>query len=149
MSFDRAHQDILVEMEVRTPNNSPRSWKAEAALRRAQRRTIRDALERLCARPRLPVQVRLVRVASRRLDSDNLAGAFKSIRDEIARWLHGLPFEEVMFVRGMPRTRVLRAPDGARDGVHWRYGQLPAPKGQRGYQAARIVIEELSAGDRA
>lgn len=35
----------------------------------------------------LPLLVTLTRIAPRRLDSDNIVGAFKSIRDGIAKWL--------------------------------------------------------------
>jgi hypothetical protein len=34
-----------------------------------------------------PLTIRLVRVAPRRLDSDNLARSFKAVRDGIADWL--------------------------------------------------------------
>lgn len=39
------------------------------------------------ARPALPVTVTLVRCSLGTCDDDNLAGAFKAIRDEVANWL--------------------------------------------------------------
>jgi hypothetical protein len=33
------------------------------------------------------LKVRFVRVGGKKMDSDNLAGAFKAVRDELARWL--------------------------------------------------------------
>jgi hypothetical protein len=34
-----------------------------------------------------PCEVRLTRQGTHRMDSDNLQGAFKAVRDEVARWL--------------------------------------------------------------
>ena len=38
-------------------------------------------------RPPLPTVVTLTRIAPRPLDGDNLAGAFKAMRDAVAEWL--------------------------------------------------------------
>ena len=53
-------------------------------------------------RPPLPVVVTLTRIAPRSLDSDNLQGAFKGVRDEVSKWI-GYPDND-------PR-------------IEWRYGQ--------------------------
>ena len=37
--------------------------------------------------PGLPLEVELVRVAPRRLDSDNLTSSLKAVRDGVADWL--------------------------------------------------------------
>jgi hypothetical protein len=50
-----------------------------------------------------PCTVRLTRLARGKLDSDNLQGAFKAVRDEIAAYL--------------------RTNDGPKGGIEWVYGQ--------------------------
>ncbi len=75
----------------------------------------------LCAwrakwRERFPVCVILTRVAPRKLDSDNVASAFKAIRDGVADWL--------------------QVNDGDESKVTWRYAQ------ERGDYAVRIEIEK-------
>lgn len=66
--------------------NARQHWRTRAASAKRQR-----GIARLClssyARPTGPVVVTITRVAPRALDSDNLAGACKSIRDGVADWL--------------------------------------------------------------
>jgi len=66
--------------------NARQHWRVRAVAARRQR-----ALARLCLsthpRPTGPVVVTITRVAPRSLDSDNLAGACKSVRDGVADWL--------------------------------------------------------------
>ena len=66
--------------------NARQHWRARAAAAKRQR-----AAARLCLsahpRPTGPVVVTITRVAPRALDSDNLAGACKSVRDGVADWL--------------------------------------------------------------
>jgi len=38
-------------------------------------------------RPALPCTVLMTRIAPRKLDDDNLRGAFKAVRDQVAAWL--------------------------------------------------------------
>jgi hypothetical protein len=54
-----------------------------------QRDTVLSCLPLAVSAPhfRVPTRVRLIRVGSRRLDSDNLQSAFKAIRDAVASWL--------------------------------------------------------------
>jgi len=65
-------------------------------------------------RPALPCTVLLTRIAPRTLDDDNLRGAFKAVRDEVARWL---------------------GVDDADPRVRWEYAQ---ERGQPKQYAARI-----------
>lgn len=66
--------------------NARQHWRARAASAKRQR-----GLTRLCLsahpRPTGPVVVTITRAAPRALDSDNLAGACKSVRDGVADWL--------------------------------------------------------------
>lgn len=45
----------------------------------------REVRDRLRAAAR--VTVRFVRIGGKRMDSDNLVGGFKAVRDQVARWL--------------------------------------------------------------
>ncbi len=63
-----------------------------------------------CPRVVLPVRVALVRVGGKRLDPDNLAGSFKAVQDEVARFLS--------------------VDDGDRRRVRWCYRQRPARDGE-------------------
>lgn len=70
------------------------------------------------APPAPPLTITLTKLGSRKLDADNLAGAFKHVQDTIARWL------------------------GVDDGdgrLTWRYEQ--APKGSEPHMI-RVLIEE-------
>jgi len=103
-----ARKDGAVRLEVTIPivtvsePNARGAWFARSRRARAQRLAVADALARH-ERPALPLRVTLTRIASRRLDSDNLAGALKSVRDAVSRWLD-----------------VDDGPDGP---VSWCYGQ--------------------------
>lgn len=68
--------------------NAHEHWRARARRAKDQRGTTRLACQaRWGAPPSPPLHVLLTRIAPRELDSDNLAGAFKHVRDGIADWL--------------------------------------------------------------
>jgi hypothetical protein len=87
-----ARKDGAVRLEVTIPiatvseANRRGHWGGRARRARAQRQGVAVALARH-ERPALPLRVTLTRIASRRLDSDNLAGALKAVRDGVAAWL--------------------------------------------------------------
>lgn len=58
-----------------------------------------------------PMCIRFVRLAPRTLDTDNLATAFKPVRDQVCCWLAG------------ENTATARANDGRRSGFTFEYGQ--------------------------
>ena len=66
--------------------------------------------------PDVPVVVTLTRIAPRALDGDNLQGAFKAMRDEVAKWI------------GVPDNH---------PSVTWEYGQR---RGGVGEYAVSIVV---------
>ena len=66
--------------------NTRQHWRKKADAAKRQRHAVALAL-RTHPKPTGPVVVTVVRVAPRALDSDNLAGACKSIRDGVADWL--------------------------------------------------------------
>lgn len=73
----------IEDMRLKGSLNAREHWRARASRVRREREaahwTLMDA-----KRPPLPVVVRLVRIAPRSLDDDNLQGVFKAIRDGVA-----------------------------------------------------------------
>lgn len=71
------------DMRLKGSLNAREHWRVRANRVRREREaahwTLLDA-----KRPALPVVVRLIRVAPRSLDDDNLQGVFKAIRDGVA-----------------------------------------------------------------
>ena len=57
-------------------------WRTLARLKKKQRQQVANAV--LGHLPSMPIRVTLTRVGKRRMDNDNLAAAFKAVRDEIA-----------------------------------------------------------------
>lgn len=66
--------------------NDRRHWRKRAGSAKAQRLLANLHLSRF-PKPTGPVVVTITRVSPRQLDSDNLAGACKSVRDGVADWL--------------------------------------------------------------
>jgi hypothetical protein len=66
--------------------NARGSWRG-GANRAAKQRAVVGLVLRQCIAPALPCTVRLVRVAPRAFDGDNLQRAFKAVRDAVADWL--------------------------------------------------------------
>lgn len=105
--------------------NSREHWSARARKRKAERSLTKlGHLGALATRPRRspalrpPFVVTLTRIGPRKLDSDNVQGALKAIRDEVAAQL-GID-------DGDPR-------------ITWNYGQ------EKGEYAVRVVIETAEA----
>lgn len=73
----------IEDMRLKGGQNAREHWRARSSRTRREREaahwTLLDA-----KRPKLPVVVRLVRIAPRMLDDDNLVGVFKGIRDGVA-----------------------------------------------------------------
>lgn len=64
--------------------NAHQHWRVRQRRAKLQRRQVWLHLFPLLRGRGKPVRVRLTRLSPRKLDSDNLAGAFKHVRDEIA-----------------------------------------------------------------
>jgi len=112
--------DATVELDlplrVISSLNQREHWAAKA--RRAKQERVTTAWM-LAAEPKpsLPCVVLLTRIAPRKLDDDNLRGAFKAVRDEVARWL---------------------GVDDADPRVRWAYAQT---RGRPKQFAARVTIQ--------
>lgn len=77
---------MVAELPLRTLSVNVREhWAKRAERRREERAMARMALGAVEV-PEPPFGVVLTRIGKKRLDSDNLAGSFKSVRDGIADW---------------------------------------------------------------
>lgn len=80
-----AHMHVDIPIAVVSEANAHTHWRMRQNRAKQQRRAVGLALHRF-TKPKLPVRVTMTRYSPRKLDSDNLAGAFKHVRDEIAAW---------------------------------------------------------------
>lgn len=84
---------VIVPIRTVPGMNVRENWRARARRVKAERHATAWALliaqrPEKAVKPSLPCTVRLTRVApSNGLDDDNLAGALKAVRDQIAKWL--------------------------------------------------------------
>lgn len=78
---------ITVPLKTVPGLNSREMWQARSSRVKKERKTVAWALVGQ-ARPPIPCSVRLTRVApSAGVDDDNLSGALKGVRDQVAEWL--------------------------------------------------------------
>ena len=102
-------------------------WTKSNARHKRQKKCIKDNLSELSAYKNKKITVKLVRIASRKLDTgDNLNYSFKWIRDSIADLIY-------------PGLKAGRADDT--DLIEWQYDQ---EKGRPKEKAIRIEIYEKS-----
>jgi len=104
------HVNVLIPIQAVSEANAREHWRVKAKRVREQKDWV--ALKLLEISPKasfqLPAEVSFTRYGIRDLDSDNLAGSFKAIRDAVALWLG--------------------CGDGPSDPVVWLYAQLPLKK---------------------
>lgn len=78
---------ILVPIRTARGGNNREHWRARAARVKVEREAVALFLNGR-PKPPIPCVVILKRMApSNGLDDDNLAGALKSVRDEVAKWI--------------------------------------------------------------
>ena len=113
---------IVTVRDLRTVSeaNTRTHWAARARRMRLQRDSVTIALRPLKL-PSLPVVVTLTRIAPRRMDSDNLAGSLKGVRDAVA--------DALMPDRGGGNQHQ-RWADDSDDRIEWEYGQRQGKPGQ-------------------
>lgn len=78
---------IEFPLKIESTLNKREHWSARSKRAKFQRAEAHIYCKYKAFPPRLPCVVTLVRIAPRSLDTDNLAGGFKSVRDGIADWL--------------------------------------------------------------
>lgn len=79
----------MIHVQLRTSSglNAREHWRKRAARVKSERFVIALKLRNV-PRPPVPCAVRLTRLApSNGLDDDNLSGALKAVRDQVAEWL--------------------------------------------------------------
>ena len=111
--------DLVVPVATISEANARSHPQARATRVRRQRETVTAHLARYPARPLPVARVRLVRLGERALDTDNLAGALKAVRDAVAAWLC--------------------VDDGLRGGIVWEVDQEPH-KRHRNLPGVRIEL---------
>jgi len=77
---------VSLPLRTRSLANMREHWAKRAKRSRNERALARLVLSR-SQTPNPPLVVTLTRVAPRKLDTDNLAGALKSVRDGVADWI--------------------------------------------------------------
>lgn len=103
---------ITLPLRIESCANLREHWRK----RSARTKMHREAAAKTVIRYPLPIAVTLTRIASRKLDDDNLQGGFKALRDGIADKL-GVPDND--------------------PGIEWRYAQ---EKGKPKEYAARVTF---------
>ena len=77
---------MRVDIRVISEANTQCHWAVRQKRFKAQRLAVRSKLNRRM-KPSPPLIVKLTKFGCGILDTDNLAGSFKAVRDEIAKWL--------------------------------------------------------------
>lgn len=77
---------VVLPLRLKSSLNQREHWAKKARRTKAERDTVRWLLGNK-PRPALPCTVLMTRIAPRKLDDDNLRGAFKAVRDQVAAWL--------------------------------------------------------------
>ena len=123
MSVEAQAQELLsvtvtVPMKTVSETNQREHWTVRHRRRRIQRHTVMTHLLALGARwTHFPCVVTLTRIASRKLDPDNMVGSMKATIDSLATWM-GI--------------------DDADERVTWRFEQENKRRGE--LQAVRIEV---------
>ena len=111
--------EIVLPLRTKSAANARGHWSVHARTAKLERRAVALMLRFAKGpRPEFPAVVSFVRVAPSPLDDDNLRGAMKALRDEIAAWL-GVNDRDARIVwqyaqeRGPVRTYGVRVRIGA------------------------------------
>lgn len=106
---------VTLPIRAESVSNIREHWSKRASRAKLHRTTAWAELRAADKEPRLlgPLVVRLVRVAPRQLDDDNLRGSLKAARDGVADWL-GVPDNDPRVrwdyaqEKGKPKTYAVR-----------------------------------------
>lgn len=86
MGEEQGGEGMTITESIRTVSEANRREHWAARHRRASNQKLMVAAALSGKKlPPLPAVITLTRIGKRRMDSDNLAGAFKAVRDQIAR----------------------------------------------------------------
>lgn len=76
-----------IDLKIASTANQRLSWRQKAKVTQSHRQRAKNALAAVAMPPAPPLTVVLTRIGPKTLDSDNLAYAFKAVRDGVADWL--------------------------------------------------------------
>ena len=111
----------LLGMRIDSVANKREHWSRRATRTRNQRHCAMRMMGKTAAPGSGPITITLTRIAPRKLDSDNLAGGFKAVRDGIADWL---------------------GTDDGHESLTWLYAQRTGKPGQ--YDAEAVIQWETT-----
>lgn len=122
---DRQRVQFAIECRTVSEANQREHWAVKFKRNKSQQEAtwwaIFDAgLHKGCFSSAESLRVTFERIGRTKMDSDNLAGAFKHIRDAVARWLDV---------------------DDGDERIHWVYRQWPEGKGK----SVLVTIERMTA----
>lgn len=78
-----------IPMKTISEANSREHWHVKAKRHSAQKQEISLVFNQANEKPKMPCEITMTRVASRKLDFDNLVSSFKWVRDAISEGLTG------------------------------------------------------------
>lgn len=108
MLYDYGMEEFTIPVKLLSELNTRDHWTKKAKRTRILKILVKSAWNKKPPSTKPPCTVTLVRVSPRELDSDNLQGAFKSVRDAVADLL----------IPGMPAGRADGSPL-----ITWNYVQ--------------------------
>lgn len=122
---------ISFDLPIKTVSeaNSTEHWSVKSKRHRQQQWFIRLAYSRYL--PHLVIdtvlgepcyQIKMIRIAPRKLDDDNLVSAFKWIRDELSELL--IPEKALAYINKKGKTQKLKGRADSDDRIVWKYDQL-------------------------
>lgn len=122
---------ISFDLPIKTVSeaNCSEHWSVKAKRHRQQQWFIRLAYSRYL--PNLVIdtslgqpcyQIKMIRIAPRKLDDDNLVSAFKWIRDELSELL--IPEKAMSYIDKKGKTQKLKGRADSDERIVWKYDQL-------------------------
>ncbi len=127
---------IIWELPIKTVSeaNSSEHWTKKSQRHRRQQCFVKQLYMKEIQPIELPCIVTMIRLGPRILDDDNLASAFKYIRDEISECL--IPEKKGIYVRKDGKIIKIKGRADSDERIKWQYSQEKSAK-----YGIRIEIE--------
>jgi hypothetical protein len=122
---------ISFDLPIKTVSeaNCTEHWSVKAKRHRQQQLFIRLAYSRYLSHLLIDTaqgepcyQIKMIRIAPRKLDDDNLVSAFKWIRDELSELL--IPEKALEYIDKKGKTKKLKGRADSDERILWKYDQL-------------------------
>jgi hypothetical protein len=126
---------IKIDIPIKTvsESNSSEHWSKKAKRHRQQQFFVRLAMNEHLSEVKLPCEIKLIRLAPRLLDDDNLRGCLKYVRDEISECL--IPEKAGTYITRSGTVRRIKGRADSDPRLTWAYGQEKTKT-----QGVRIMI---------